>query len=137
MTAERLFVPLMKGGLILQVAILPAQAYVQLAKLDAEIRNARPPMSEGEISLRRAEIATSFAWGAFTTTVSAAQMMGMPTMFGHETPGTGTSDTGVPGEHLPTDGAGQSDHPAPEPNVPHDTPPARARAGPGCGRANV
>ena len=61
-TAERLFVPMLKGGLILQVAILPAQAYVQLAKLDAEIRNARPPMSEGEISLRRAEIATSFAW---------------------------------------------------------------------------
>ena len=49
-------------------------------------RDSKPPMSEGEIALRRAEIATGFAWGAFTTTVSAAQMMGMPTMFGHETP---------------------------------------------------
>ena len=142
-TAEKLFVPMMKGGLILQVAVLPATAFIQLSKLDDEIKNAKPPMTEGEIALRRAEIATSFAWGAFTTSVSAAQMMGMPTLLGHETtttvhpegppldeplPGPGMDrppphpDHGPPaGPH--SDQVTPPDHPAPDPTAPHDNVP--------------
>lgn len=120
-TAEKLFVPIMKGQLIVQVVILPSNAYVQFAKLEEQIKNAKPPMTEGEIALRRAEIATSFAWGAFTTSVSAAQMMGMPTLIGeHPTSAAPGHDTAPPTEHETPSSRDQ-----PSPHEEHELPPTR------------
>ncbi len=76
-----------KGQLLGQVVIVPYAYLHALAKIEEAAAKEVPPPTEGELALRRAEAFSQFAWGVFTTSVSAAQMMGMKSLVGENEPG--------------------------------------------------